>query len=558
MTACVTLYAVTSDSTTRAGTPTDHAVQGWGDPSRRTGLPDHAAAWLRDSLGAAEATPPAHPSLRPSTLPSDTLASLRAAVGAPHVVVDDDARLVRATGRSYLDLLALRGPGVLDAPDAVVLPGTPDEVAAVLRACAEAEVAVVPFGGGTSVVGGVAPLRGRFTAVVCLDLRRLDRLLAVDREALTATFEPGVRGPAAERLLAGHGLTLGHFPQSYEHATIGGYAATRSAGQASTGYGRFDDLVTAAVLQTPSGPLTLGRGAATAAGPDLLGLALGSEGTLGVLTSVTVKVRPVPAAKRYDGVFFRTWEQGTAALRELEQQGVAPDIARLSDPDETGVQLALAGSGGLKGRLGRGVLAIRGYRGGCLAVLGWEGTAAGVDARRTASLSVVKQHGAFVVGASVGNRWEHGRFDGPYLRDDLLDAGYLVETLETSATWSSLSATREAVRRALLGSLEGAVVMCHVSHLYPHGASLYFTVLARRDSVDPVGQWQRAKGAACEAIVASDATITHHHAVGADHRDWMTAEVGALGVEVLRSVKATLDPTGILNPGKLIPDAPRS
>ncbi|MHB8961499.1 MAG: FAD-binding oxidoreductase [Candidatus Limnocylindrales bacterium] len=532
----------------------DLSPTGWGDPARRTGLPAHAGAFLRDELGEAQPTPAgAPPPLTPSALPEPTAAALRAVVGAEHVLVDDDARLVRAAGRSYLDLLRLRGSQTLDAPDAVVLPGTAAEVAGVLRACADAGLAVVPFGGGTSVVGGVTPLRGRFRAVVSLDLRRMDRLVGVDEQSRTATFEPGVRGPDAERLLAAYGLTLGHFPQSYEHASLGGYAATRSAGQASTGYGRFDELVVAVELMTPAGPLRLGRGAATAAGPDLLGLVLGSEGVLGVVTSVTVRVRPVPAVKRYEGVFFRSWAEGCAALREMEQERVAPDVARLSDPDETRAQLALAGTGGLKGRLGRGVLRARGYKGGCLAVFGWEGTESGVAARRKASLSVAGRHGAFVVGTSVGDRWEHGRYDGPYLREELLDAGYLVETLETSATWSRLDATHAAVRTALGEALPRSIVMCHVSHLYAHGASLYFTVLTARSTDDPIAQWQRAKDSACAAIVATGATITHHHAVGTDHRDWMTDEVGALGVEVLRAVKATLDPTGVLNPGKLIP-----
>ena len=540
---------------TSVTTPPEMDPRGWGDPARRTGLPPHAGAWLRDTLGTAAPTPPAAlPRLVPSALPDEVLVDLRTAVGDAHVLTADGDRLQRAAGRSYLDLVALRGEGPLAAPDAVVLPASATEVADVLRRCVAHGVAVVPFGGGTSVVGGVTPLRGQQRTVVALDLRRMDRLVSVDAEELTAVFEPGVRGPAAERLLAAHGLTLGHHPQSYEHASLGGYAATRSAGQASTGYGRFDELVVALTVQTPRGERVLGRGAATAAGPDLLGLLLGSEGVLGVVTSMTLRVRRTPEVRRYEGLFFRTWEQGCAALRELEQEGVAPDVARLSDPDETRVQLALAGSGGLKGTAGRAVLKLRGYGDGCLAVFGWEGTAAGVAARRAASLSVAKRHEAFPVGTSVGERWEHGRYDGPYLRDDLLDAGYLVETLETSATWSRLHATREAVRTALRQELGDVVVMCHVSHLYAHGASLYFTVLAPRSTDDPVGQWSRAKTAACDAIVASGATITHHHAVGTDHRDWMTAEVGELGVEVLRAVKATLDPTGVLNPGKLIPE----
>ena len=535
--------------------PADRNATGWGDPGRRHGLPDHATAWLADELGPAVPTPQGPPPpLRPWSLPPDAAARLRAVVGEASVRTDDQTRLRCAAGRSYLDLLALRGDRPLDAPDAVVLPGDAAEVAGVLRACAETGVAVVPFGGGTSVVGGVRPLRGAATAVVALDLRRLDRLVSVDQESLTVGLEAGVRGPAAEALLAPHGLTLGHSPQSYEHATIGGYAATRSAGQASTGYGRFDDLVVSVTVQTPRGELVLGRGAASAAGPDLRGLLVGSEGAFGVITSVVLRARRVPAEKRYEGVFFRSWAEGCAALREMEQERVAPDVARLSDPEETRSQLALAGRGGAKGVLGRAVLRARGYRGGCLAVLGWEGSADGVAARRRASLSVAGRHGALVVGTSVGDRWEAGRYDGPYLREDLLDAGYLVETLETSATWSRLDATREAVRAALLGALPGALVLCHVSHLYAHGASLYFTVLAARDTTDPVGQWQRAKDAASTAIVGSGATITHHHAVGTDHRDRMADEVGPLGVEVLRAVKATLDPAGVLNPGKLVPE----
>ena len=520
---------------------------GWGDPARRTGLPPHATAWLHREIGAGTPSSPvalAEVQLPAAGLPPAVADALRAVVGAEHVADDPESRFRHAAGRSYLDLLRLRAGTLAEAPDAVVSPADAAEVAEVLQVCAAHDVAVVPFGGGTSVVGGVAPMRGHFASVVSLDLGRLDALLSVDEEALTATFQPGLPGPRAEALLNERGLTLGHFPQSYEHATLGGYAATRSSGQASTGYGRFDELVLGVVAQTPAGELRLGRGAASAAGPDLRALLVGSEGVLGVLTELTLRVRRQPAAKRYEGFFFRSWADGVAALRAMEQAGVAPDVARLSDPDETRVQLALSGTS----RVQRTYLRAR--RATCFAVFGWEGTEASVRLRRKASLSVVE--GAVGVGTSAGERWAHGRYDGPYLRDDLLDAGVLVETLETSARWSSLHATHAGVRAALSAALPGAVVMCHVSHLYPQGASLYFTVLDRQ-AADPVAQWQQAKSAACDAIVASGATITHHHAVGTDHRDWMTAEVGPLGVEVLRAVKARLDPTGILNPGKLIP-----
>jgi alkyldihydroxyacetonephosphate synthase len=451
------------------------------------------------------------------------------------VALDDATRAIHAAGRSYQDLVSLRG-GTFAAPDAVLLPASAAEVAALLTACAAREIAVVPFGGGTSVVGGVAPVAGPFRAVVALDLRKLDKLVSVSEDDLTAVLEPGLRGPAAEALLNARGFTLGHFPQSYEHASIGGYAATRSAGQASTGNGRFDANVLGLTLQTPAGELVLGRGAATAAGPGLLQLVVGSEGAFGVITSVTMRIKPLPAVKRYDAYLVRSWADGIAQLRALEQSGVVPTVARLSDLEETRVSLQLSAPKAVQ-RLARDR---------CLLILGWEGSATSVRSRRRAcSIKGIRL-------PKAGDSWEHGRYGGPYLRDDLMDNGFLVETLETSAPWSHLLTVHAEVRASLEQALGKAVVMCHVSHLYPQGASLYFTVFAAAGE-EPVSQWQVAKEAACDALVRTGATITHHHAVGADHRRWMTEEVGPLGVDVLRAVKDRLDPTGILNPGKLIP-----
>ena len=492
---------------------------GWGDPQRRKGLPGPVVDWLAGQVGRGTPGGP-----RPvAALPASRLTpAQRAALEATGAEVDlsDEARVARAAGRSYLVLVALRSGG-FDVPDAVVRP-TAEQVADVLR-CG---VAVVPFGGGTSVVGGVAPVG---SPVIALDLGRLDRLLALSEDDRTAVLEPGLTGPEAEALLNARGWTLGHFPQSFEHATIGGFAATRSAGQASTGYGRFDALVVAMTVETPAGRLELG-GSPTAAGPSLLQLFLGSEGAFGVITSVTVRIKPLPEVRRYDAWLVPSWEDGIRQLRELEQSGVVPEVARLSDLDETATTLRLSAPRAVR------VLA----RGRCLVVVGWEGSAASVARRRT------RLRGIPLPGA--GAKWEHGRYDGPYLRDDLMDAGFLVETLETSAPWSRLTEVHAAVRTALRSALGDCVVMCHVSHLYPHAASLYFTVLA-----SGAKDWQPAKDAASEALVATGATITHHHAVGTDHRPWMRAEVGDLGVEVLRAVKQVVDPSGVLNPGKLIP-----
>ncbi|HMA45797.1 MAG TPA: FAD-binding oxidoreductase [Frankiaceae bacterium] len=534
---------------------------GWGDPARRPGLPPRARAFLRRELGLPAGAPPRLPvpagsvALPPSALPAPVRDRLARIVGADHVREDRGARLAHAGGQSYGDLVRRRAGDAAGAPDAVVLPGDAAQVGAVLRVCGEAGVAVVPYGGGTSVVGGVAARRGRFGAVVSMDLRRLDRLLAVDEESLTATVQPGLSGPRLAELLAVRGLTLGHLPQSFERSTVGGWVATRSAGQASTGYGRVDALVVALRAQTPVGELVLGRGPASAAGPDLRALLVGGEGAFGVVTEVTLRVRRRPVAGAYEGWSFPGFGGGLTAFRRLAQEGVAADVCRLSDAEETRVTLAQAG------RVATAYLTLRGHRGGCLAILGWEGGTAAVRRRRRDARRVLRAHGGRRLGRAVGRGWERGRFSAPYLRDDLLDAGVLVETLETAASWSRLPALHAAVRDALAGALRRSggspLVLCHVSHLYPTGASLYCTVLDRAEPGAELARWDAAKRAATDTIMAGGGTLTHHHGVGADHLRWLPAEVGELGVELLRTVKRRLDPAGVLNPGVLVPEEER-
>jgi alkyldihydroxyacetonephosphate synthase len=520
----------------------------------RGSLPPHALRWLRDRIGLRETAVPAPPEVEigRSNLSDAARAALGVVVGPGHVRVDPASRLGRAAGLSYLDLLRWRVGGEFAVPDAVVLPSTPEQVLAALKTCVEHDVAVVPFGGGTSVVGGVAALRGDKAAVVALDLVGLDKLVSVDPVSRIAVLQAGVPAPEAERLLAAHGFTIGHVPQSFERATIGGFAATRSAGQSSSGYGRFEDMVEGLRLATPAGEWRLGGAPASAAGPDLRQLVIGSEGAFGVITEVSLRVRPKPAVERYEGFVVDGWDAGADVVRKLAQGRVLADVTRLSDADETEVSLAL--SGGWKSAGLRAYLKARGVRRPCLLILGWHaGSQAELRARRAASMTAVR--GAVRLGTPLGEAWRHGRFNGPRQRDVLLDVGVCVETLETATHWSRLTELRVAVREALQDALGQALVMCHVSHAYETGASLYFTVLAARDAEDPVGQWQVAKAAASEAI-SGLGTISHHHAVGVDHAPYLEAEIGSLGVDVLASVKRTLDPTGVLNPGKLI--APRT
>jgi alkyldihydroxyacetonephosphate synthase len=514
---------------------------GWGDPARARELPEEVRRLLHDLLGVRAPAAPAaaleEVRVPPSALEARHLEALARVAGEAHVLTTHEARVRHACGRSTPDLLRLRAGDGTGAPDAVVLPGGHGEVAELLRLCSAERIAVVPFGGGTSVVGGLTAARDGFAGVVSLDLRRMNRLLEIDTESMTARFEPGVPAPEAERLLGEHGLTLGHFPQSFEYATLGGFAATRSSGQASAGYGRFDDMVAGLTVATPEGDLDLGRAPKSAAGPDLRQLVLGSEGAFGVITSLRLRVRRAPAEKAYEGWRFATFAEGTAALRALAQEGPLPTVLRLSDETETMIGLARPD------RIGGG------GDSGCLVIAGYEG--ASVTARREAAAAVLSRHGGVPLGEEPGRSWEHGRFSAPYLRDSLLAAGATVETLETAGFWANLPRLYDAVRLALLGALGSPLVMCHISHVYETGASLYFTVVTAQDD-DPLAQWDRAKQAVNTAIVEAGGTISHHHGVGRDHRAAYAAEIGPLGVEILRAVKHRLDPHGILNPGALV------
>jgi alkyldihydroxyacetonephosphate synthase len=535
---------------------------GWGEDGHDVTLPEHALAMLRSELGidpAAGARPVALEDVRlaDSRLDGSVRARLVAVAGEQHVLEDRAARVGHAAGRSYPDLVRLRTGELAGAPDAVVAPGSTEQVQALLAACAEARVAVVPFGGGTSVVGGVDPFADGFPAVISLDLHRLDGLLAVDRTSLTATFEGGLFGPEAERLLAAEGLTLGHFPQSFEFSTVGGWVATRSAGQASTGHGRIDELVEGLRLVAPTGEVMQRAVPATAAGPDLRELLVGSEGVLGVICEATLRVRELPAARQYEGWSFRSFEEGCEALRVMEQADGSPDVVRLSDEHETRLSFALASTGSATERAGRAYLRMRGHEGGCIAIAGFEGEADDVERRRLHSGALLRAGGGLRLGRRPGEAWLRGRYAGPYVRDALLDHGVFVETLETAATWSNLptlyAAVADALRRSLSERGTPPLVMCHVSHLYRSGASLYYTFLARQQPEDAIEQWHAAKSAACDAIVANGGTITHHHAIGRDHVPWMPAEIGSVGIDLIRAAKQRLDPVGIMNPGKLLP-----
>ncbi len=529
---------------------------GWGDPSGRPRLSERALATLRQELGPAQAEPPAEleevaiPEARP--LPD----ALVGALDPASILVAPEQRILRAAGKGYPDLIRMRRGRPQGAPDAIVMPEGADPLAELLALCSEHGVAVVPFGGGTSVVGGVEPLAGPHRWVIALDLRRM-RGVEVDPVSLTATLGPGLLGPEAEVALGTRGLTIGHFPQSFERASIGGFAATRSAGQASSGYGRFDELITSLAIATPAGELRTAATPHTAAGPALRELAIGSEGVLGAITEVTVRVRSAPQVRRYEGWVASDFGSGRELIRELAQRDRLPDVIRLSDEAETRISLELSSTPSSRRALLDAYLRLRRRRGGCILICGWEGERDSVDRRRALAAPLLRAGGAAPLGGAPGRAWERGRYDGPYLRDELIDLGYLVETLETAHTWSGLERLYSGVGARLERSLRDqgtpGIVICHLSHAYRDGASLYFTFVARARPGEEIAQWRAVKSAACEAIVGAGGTITHHHAVGLDHAPYMRAEVGEVGLEALAALKARLDPAGIMNPGKLLP-----
>src|SRR4051794_12705684 len=380
----------------------------WGDPDRAVALSPAQLGMVHDLLKVSAANVAAVPRedvrLRPSALTTDDVATLAAIVGDAWVSTSDADRLPRAGGKSTLDLLRTKHREQ-DAPDGVVVPGGEDEIAALLAACAERRIAVIPFGGGTSVVGGLDPERGSFHAAISLDLRRFGTLESLDETNQEAVLGAGLTGPAAERLLAERGFELGHYPQSFRYATIGGFAATRSSGQDSAGYGRFDEMVRGLRVVTPIGVAELGSAAPkTAAGPDLRALFLGSEGVFGVITAVRVRVHPLPETKRYEAWTFPDFAAGVAALRAVEQAGTGPTVLRLSDEVETALNLATVDNAGGDAPAASG---------GCLAISVFEGPAQLVAARHEATRAVLFANGGTSLGADPAQRWEEHRFDGP-------------------------------------------------------------------------------------------------------------------------------------------------
>jgi alkyldihydroxyacetonephosphate synthase len=524
---------------------------GWGDSAQDYPLTDDARRFLRERLGEPQAPRDAAFEDTLRTVPASRLADRAGFDASP------EARLRHARGQSFPDWLAMRSGQFGPFPDAVAFPATHDDVAAALSEARRAGAVVIPYGGGTSVVSHLAvPVTDR--PVVSLSLERLDRLLELDESAWLARFGAGTPGPQVEAQLAQRGYLLGHFPQSYDYSTVGGWVVTRSSGQQSLRYGRIENLFHSGRLATLKGEFRVGAVPASSAGPDLRECVLGSEGRLGLLTEATVRIRPRPERETFHAVFFPSWERGAAAIRALAQGDIPLSMLRLSNELETETQLALAGHARLIAWLERYLKLRKVGVGKVMLLLGVTGSVAGVSRALREALAAARAHGGVHAGARPGAGWVKNRFRSAYLRNSLWEAGYAVDTMESCLNWPQVTpymrAVEAAARAAFQADGERVHAYTHLSHVYRQGCSVYSTFVWRA-SGDPARElmrWSRFKRAVSETIVKFGGTISHQHGVGADHAPYLPAEKGAAGIDLIRAMAREFDPDGLLNPGKLI------
>lgn len=524
---------------------------GWGEETEHYPLTAEARAFLRARIGEGAARADASREQALAAVPDSRLKS--SAVFSTAAAV----RLDHARGQSFPDWVAMRSGRFGPFPDGVALPSTHEETARALDEAKKIGAVVIPYGGGTSVVGHLnVPVSDR--PVVNISLERINRLLGLDEKTLTARLGAGTPGPQVEAQLRPHGYVLGHFPQSYEYSTLGGWVVTRSSGQQSFRYGRIENLFHSGRLISPKGELTIGRVPASSAGPDLREALMGSEGRLGLLTEVTARIRRVPEHEAFHGVFFPSWDAGMDAVRALTQADVSLSMLRLSNETETETQLALVqGHQSALKWLGR-YLRLRGMGPGqCMLMAGVTGSDRECRFARARMLDMVAAHGGVHVGTFMGKGWAKNRYRGPYLRNTLWEAGYAADTVETCVMWEQatpvMRAIEQAARDALSADNERLHAFTHLSHVYRQGCSIYSTFVYRATASPEADmeRWRRLKSKVSETIVSHGGTISHQHGVGVDHAPYLEAEKGRLGMDLIRAMARELDPQGMMNPGKL-------
>jgi len=493
-----------------------------------------------------------------SALPDAAFQALQGLVGKDRASRDREDRIYHSRGQGYHDMLRLRTNTLKTYVDAIAWPSTEKQIEKILEWCARHKVALTPYGGGSSVVGGVEALAGKHKCVLSLDMTRMDAFIELDEHSRLAAFEAGIYGPRLEKTLNDRGFTLGHFPQSFEYSTLGGWIAARSSGQQSSRYGKIEKMLTKLRVLTPAGAVETQRVPAAATGPDMNQIMTGSEGLFGVITRATLKVHPLPESRKYFGAIFPDFASALRFVEEAAQEH-SLSMCRLSDSDETRLFEMLAqatrkpgGAGRIKAFLQSVVLRAAGQgEGRCLVVAGVDGALREVQGKEILSRRIIKKHGGFYAGEKTGKSWIRGRFNMPFLRNHLMERGVGVDTLETATTYDRLAELHGETLKAIRSVMPGAMAMAHVSHSYHEGASLYFTVLFPMDVANPVQQWQKMKNAASDAILNHGGNMSHHHGIGTEHRAHFQKQAGKTHLAALRALKSELDPLGLLNPGKL-------
>jgi alkyldihydroxyacetonephosphate synthase len=490
--------------------------------------------------------------------------ALEDAVGAEHVSTDALDRVVHARGKSLRDLVRHRGGDVGRVPDVVVLPGDEEAVEGVLRAALAADAVVIPFGGGTNIAGSLEAPAAETRTVVSVDMSRLNQVLEIDDGSRLARVQAGVFGPDLERQLNARGWTMGHFPDSFTHSTLGGWIATRSSGMQSDKYGDIADLTRAIRVVTPAGTLVTRPVPHTSTGPSVREMVLGSEGRLGIITEATVHVHRLPEQRTILGYLFPDWESALAAMQEIAESEASPSVTRVSDSYETAFSFSTRKDPTPLDRVKSKALTTflerrKGYdlEAMCLSFIGYEGSKAHVARQRKLVGRIVSRHGGLCIGSSPGELYDQKKFDTPYIRDFLLDRGAPADVSETSAPWSRLKPLYDNVMTAARGAFGElgvtGYIMCHLSHSYHAGACLYFTFAFNPSGTRPaIEEYDVVKTAIQQTFVGSDATLSHHHAVGIEHARWLEEDISAAGVAMVRALLDGVDPGANLNPGKIV------
>ena len=482
---------------------------------------------------------------------------------APNQISDQPKeRVVHAYGKGFRDLFRLRRGVAAGAPDLIVYPESERDVSLTLRAAAERDVVVIPFGGGSNISGCLERTETRRMSV-SLDMRRMRRLLAVDMRSFTARIEAGIFGPDLEEQLRGYGATLGHFPDSFLHSTLGGWVATRSAGMQSDKYGKIEDMVVALRMVTPEGVLATRTVPKSSNGVDVNHLCIGSEGAFGVITEATMRIHPRPAVRLVSGYLFPEFEAGIEAMHECVRQECMPAMVRLNDPDKTALSLAFrppaSGLSKIMGGLSKGYLRLKGFAlpRACLMLTAFEGDEAGVARLLRRVQNIYRRCDAITLGKKAGKSFEATKYDFPYIRDFLLDRNVTTDVSETSTVWSNILPLYRDTMAVLRTSIRESGVHpwtgCHLSHTYQCGASVYFTFGFRQQPGHEIEQYLRVKRATQQSFIDHGATLSHHHAVGTEHLPWLVADISPVGVRAVAAIKRGLDPGNIMNPGRLQP-----